>query len=271
MFRPVLGNALARKDGGKGGRPAYDAVLMFKILVLRAWYNLSDEQTEDQILACLSFMRFLGLELHDAVPEARTLWVFREKLIEAEAVERLFAQFDAKLNDSGFEASGGQIVDATLAFARAGLLSRSHVNVTVVTITTPIREWNQGSLSTALGIIISPGDADRMRAFLRKAGVIGDQGLDRAARRCWHQAKSRCAKPTAGKPSTKSHRVKSLTSPHNRVTFRRSRSRQDQFQHRLPRHPQHERKRSDQNTAKCSCERGAAHICRLFKCTPYSQ
>jgi IS5 family transposase len=112
-FRHVLDKALARKDGSKGGRPAYDTVLMFKVLVLQALYNLSDEQTEYQILDRLSFMRFLGLELHDAVPDARTVWVFREKLIEAEAVEKLFAQFDAMLNEAGFEASGGQIVDAT--------------------------------------------------------------------------------------------------------------------------------------------------------------
>jgi transposase len=112
-FRHVLDKALARKDGSKGGRPVYDAVLMFKVLVLQALYNLSDEQTEYQIVDRLSFMRFLGLELHDAVPDARTVWVFREKLIEAEAVEKLFAQFDAMLNKTGFEASGGQIVDAT--------------------------------------------------------------------------------------------------------------------------------------------------------------
>src|ERR1039458_6300434 len=87
-FRPVLDKALARKDGSKGGRPPYDAVLIFKVLVLQALYNLSDEQTEYQILDRLSFMRFLGLELHDDVPDARTLWVFREKLIEAGAVEK---------------------------------------------------------------------------------------------------------------------------------------------------------------------------------------
>jgi IS5 family transposase len=72
-FRDVLDTALARKDGGKGGRPSYDAILMFKVLVLQALYNLSDEQTEYQILDRLSFTHFLGLELHDAVPDAGTL------------------------------------------------------------------------------------------------------------------------------------------------------------------------------------------------------
>src|ERR1019366_3945057 len=112
-FRPELDVALHRKTADKGGRPAYDAVLMFKVLVLQALYNLSDEQTEYQILDRLSFMRFLGLELHDTVPDARTIWVFREQLIAAAAVEKLFAQFDAMLDAEGFTASGGQIVDAT--------------------------------------------------------------------------------------------------------------------------------------------------------------
>jgi transposase len=112
-FRPVLDKALERKNHDKGGRPAYDAVLMFKVLVLQALYNLSDEQTEYQILDRMSFTRFLGLELCDAVPDARTIWLFREKLIAAEAVEKLFAQFDAMLSAAGFTASGGQIIDAT--------------------------------------------------------------------------------------------------------------------------------------------------------------
>src|SRR5271168_261747 len=112
-FRPILETALARKPRDKGGRPPFDAVLMFKVLVLQALYNLSDEQTEYQILDRLSFMRFLGLELKDDVPDARTIWLFRELLIKAQAVEKLFAQFDAMLDARGFQASGGQIIDAT--------------------------------------------------------------------------------------------------------------------------------------------------------------
>ena len=112
-FRPVLESAIVRKECNKGGRPPFDLVLMFKILVLQALYNLSDEQTEYQILDRLSFMRFLGFELHDTVPDARTVWLFREKLVAANAVEKLFAQFDSMLNAGGFKASGGQIIDAT--------------------------------------------------------------------------------------------------------------------------------------------------------------
>lgn len=78
---------------------------------------MSDEQTEYQMLDRLSFMKFLGLELYNDVPDARTIWLFRETLREAEAVEKLFAPFDAMLDAHGFEASGGQIIDATFVEA----------------------------------------------------------------------------------------------------------------------------------------------------------
>lgn len=69
-FRPKLVTALKRSDGSKGGRPPYDPVLMFKILILQTLYTLSDDATEFQIRDRLSFMRFLGLGFEDAVPDA---------------------------------------------------------------------------------------------------------------------------------------------------------------------------------------------------------
>jgi transposase, IS5 family len=64
LFRPELDAALDRSDRAKGGRPPYDAVLMFKVLVLQALYTLADDQTEYQLKDRLSFMRFVGLALH---------------------------------------------------------------------------------------------------------------------------------------------------------------------------------------------------------------
>ena len=80
LFRPELEAALARSDRARGGRPPYDAALMFKVLVLQTLYTLSDDQTEYQIRDRLSFMRFLGLALEDRVPDAKTIWRFREQL-----------------------------------------------------------------------------------------------------------------------------------------------------------------------------------------------
>ena len=118
MFRDELERALPRSDRAKGGRPPYDAVLMFRLLVLQTLYTLSDEQTEYQVRDRLSFMRFVGLALGDPVPDAKTLWLFREQLTRAGAIEALFARFDRLLRDAGYLAMGGQIVDATVVEAR---------------------------------------------------------------------------------------------------------------------------------------------------------
>jgi transposase len=79
LFRPELNAALSYADRTEGGRPPFDPVLMLKILVIQATNNLSDERAEFLINDRLSFMRFLGLGLEDRVPDARTIWLFREK------------------------------------------------------------------------------------------------------------------------------------------------------------------------------------------------
>src|SRR3954468_10195498 len=85
----------ARKSAA--GRKPWDAVIIFKTLVLQALYNLSDDQLEDQIRDRLSFMRFLGLGLADRVPDATTVWRYRETLAQAGLVAALFEAFNAHL------------------------------------------------------------------------------------------------------------------------------------------------------------------------------
>src|SRR3954466_12096612 len=101
-FRSDLARAVPRSDGARGGRPAFDHVFMFKVLVLQASHSLSDERTEFLIKDRLSFMRFLGLGLSDPVPDANTIWTFREALTRAQiegqpTIEVLFGRFDAAL------------------------------------------------------------------------------------------------------------------------------------------------------------------------------
>ncbi|WP_237907539.1 IS256 family transposase [Azospirillum brasilense] len=124
VFRPTLDAALGRKDRSRGGRPPLDAVMMFKILVLQALYGLSDEQAEYQVRDRLSFMRFLGLGLGDRVPDRTTIWLFREALVTAGAMEGLFARFDADLKERGYFALGGQIIDASIVEAPRQRLTR---------------------------------------------------------------------------------------------------------------------------------------------------
>ena len=102
----------ARKSAA--GRPPWDEALMFKVPVLQALYNLADDHVEYLILARLSFMRFLGLGMEDKVPDAKTVWLYREALAETGAMEALFDAFDTYLHQNGYRAMGGQVIDATL-------------------------------------------------------------------------------------------------------------------------------------------------------------
>lgn len=117
VFRADLEAALSRSDGAKGGRPPYDCVLMFKVLIVQTINNLSDERAEFLINDRLSFMRFLGIGLNDRVPDARTIWLFREQLTEAGAIDALFGCFDRLLKEAGYLAMSGQIVDASVISA----------------------------------------------------------------------------------------------------------------------------------------------------------
>ena len=125
LFRCELERALKRSDRAKGGRPPYDAVLMFKVLVLQTLYTLSDDQTEYQLRDRLSFMRFTGLALHEPVPDAKTIWLYREQLVRTGSLKRLFARFDRVLRERGYLAMGGQIVDATIIEARRPRLTEA--------------------------------------------------------------------------------------------------------------------------------------------------
>src|ERR671917_1140168 len=121
-FRPELERAVPRSDGSKGGRPAFDHVLMFKVLLLQAMHALSDERVEYLVKDRLSFMRFLGLGLADPVPDANTIWTFREALTRAQisgepAIQVLFRSYEAALTRAGFLAMGGQIIDASIVAA----------------------------------------------------------------------------------------------------------------------------------------------------------
>jgi IS5 family transposase len=121
IFLPTLKKAfnrepkLGQESGGPGksGRPPFDEGFMFKILVLQSFYNLSDEETEYQIRDRLSFMHFLGLSMRDTVPDARTIWLFREGLKKAGAIKQLFDDLALHLDGAGLRPSGGQIIDAT--------------------------------------------------------------------------------------------------------------------------------------------------------------
>lgn len=113
IFRPILTQGLHVEPKGVGGRPPFDYVLMFKVLILQRYYNLSDDQTEFQINDRMSFMRFLNLTIADDVPDSRTVWHFRERLNNLGLIDKLFDRFLLELHTLGLIVNQGRIIDAS--------------------------------------------------------------------------------------------------------------------------------------------------------------
>ena len=113
-FRPLLGKVHEKERKSSAGRKPFDVVVMFKVLVLQTAYNLADEQVEYQIRDRLSFGRFLGLGIEGRVPDATTVWNFRERLKALGLIEPLFKRFDDYLAAEGLQARQGQIIDASI-------------------------------------------------------------------------------------------------------------------------------------------------------------
>lgn len=113
-FRPILNRAMEKERKSEAGRKPFDYVMMLKVLFLASLYGLSDDQMEYQIRDRLSFIRFLGLSFEDTVPDAKTIWLFREILTRKGVIKGLFQQFNGYLEKKGYTAKKGQLIDATI-------------------------------------------------------------------------------------------------------------------------------------------------------------
>ena len=113
VFRTTIENALSSKKKSAAGRPPFDHVLLFKIIVLQRIYNLSDDAVEYQINDRLTFMRFLGLGISSSIPDAKTIWKFKNDLKNANVIKELFDLFNSILEEQHIITHEGTIVDAT--------------------------------------------------------------------------------------------------------------------------------------------------------------
>jgi transposase len=113
-FRSWLVAGLGYGDGAKGGRPPFDPVSMFKILILQTQHNLSHARAEFMLRDRLSWMRFAGFDLGAATPDENTIRHFRNKLTDSGTLTDIMGLFDAQLRENGFLPMSGQIVDASL-------------------------------------------------------------------------------------------------------------------------------------------------------------
>jgi IS5 family transposase len=105
------------KDLKKGGRPPFDRILLWKMALLQEWYGISNDMVEYVINDRLSFQRFLGLGLDDKVPDANTLWDFKEALAKSGMDKELFEMFEKRMETRGIITRKGSIVDATFVDA----------------------------------------------------------------------------------------------------------------------------------------------------------
>ncbi|WP_119396561.1 IS5 family transposase [Salinibius halmophilus] len=113
-FRADLSEVRKSHDPRKGGRPPQDLVVMFKAIFLRHYYGLSHDQVEFQVTDRLSFRRFLGLGIDQNVPDAKTVWHYEDCFSKTKLLDRVFDKLLAQIEQAGYYARGGTIVDASI-------------------------------------------------------------------------------------------------------------------------------------------------------------
>ena len=111
---------LSNLYSSKVGASAYPPLMMFKILILQAWYDLSDESLEKQIARDLMFRRFIDLSLSEAVPDHSTIWRFRQLLNTEGLLEPLLEQINSHLEQNSIMVALGSIniIDASVIEAK---------------------------------------------------------------------------------------------------------------------------------------------------------
>ena len=112
-FRPILERAAGKPKGAKGGRPAFDVLPEFRMLVLRSRHGLSLGATGKAVRDRPGWMRFCGLGIADKAPDANTLWDFREALINAGELDALFAALERMISAAGFISRTGRMLDSS--------------------------------------------------------------------------------------------------------------------------------------------------------------
>lgn len=112
-FRRYLRRPFKNQSHDKGGRPAFDEIFMFKILVLQRIHDLSDEQTDLAVMERLTWHRFLGVHVGCRFPNKNTIWDFRQALIEHDVFTACFTSFFKQIEARGVRLQSGKVVDAT--------------------------------------------------------------------------------------------------------------------------------------------------------------
>src|SRR5690349_11941342 len=102
------------KGASVAGRPSYPGLLLFKMCLLQTWYGLSDYEVEEKVNDSLSFMRFVGLQLEDEVPDHSVISRFRTEMTKRDAYEKIFEQIKEQFEDKWIIVKTGALVDVSV-------------------------------------------------------------------------------------------------------------------------------------------------------------
>jgi IS5 family transposase len=116
-FTPII-QPMYTNNGPSGGRPNMDPVLMVKLLVLQAWYGLSDPELERQAGNRIDFMHFLGFP--EKAPDYSTVWRFRERLAETGRDKLIWEELQRQLDEKGLTIRKGVVQDASFITSDPG-------------------------------------------------------------------------------------------------------------------------------------------------------
>ena len=117
----------AQINANTKGAPGYPPLVMFKIVLLQQWYNLSDPAAEEAVRDRLSFRRFCGAPLDCETPDHSSIWRFRQMIDKLGLSEKLLEEVNRQLDARGLIVKRGTLVDATIiaaAVARLALRGR---------------------------------------------------------------------------------------------------------------------------------------------------
>lgn len=125
----ILHKKLKRNENNPVGVKAYPALVMFKVLLLQSWYNLSDEATEEALSDRISFARFTGFSLEDNIPDHTTICRFRNLLIEKDILKSLLEEINKQLVQQGKIVKKGCAVDASIISSSHHPIKRVDIDV----------------------------------------------------------------------------------------------------------------------------------------------
>ena len=130
----LLNKTLGKPQEVVAGKPSYDYLSMYKILLLQQWHNLSDPKMEESLKTRIDFMWFTGFGLASvdfAVPDETTICRFRGKLVKHKILDKLLKMVNKQLEQHNLKVkiTNGAILDATLI--EAAVNSKAKPNVIV--------------------------------------------------------------------------------------------------------------------------------------------